>query len=209
MADFADYHNLIFLNEVDQGPTFQHLGQEGSSYIDLTLVSHSFAHRTNNWRIRRGFVHSDHALITIDLVWDTSNRIPAEEVTRLNYYKAEWTKICEELGNTTFVHEGCPELDSKNITRTIMDVVIRHVPVKADTKFRTRWWTPELSKLRSEYRRLRRAVSRVWGIDRRERLKEATREAKLKYYSKMEETKRASWESFVKETLSGPLESTL
>lgn len=46
MADFADYHNLIFLNEVDQGPTFQHLGQEGSSYIDLTLVSHSFAHRT-------------------------------------------------------------------------------------------------------------------------------------------------------------------
>jgi len=129
MADFADDHNLIFLNEVDQGPTFQHLGQEGSSYIDLPLVIHSFAHRTNDWKIRHGFIHSDHALITIDFVWDSSNRITTEEVTRLNYYKAEWTKIHEELGKTTFKRESCPELDSEHITRTIMDV-IKHVPAR-------------------------------------------------------------------------------
>jgi len=202
MADFADDQNLILLNKVDQGPTFQHLDQQGTSYIDLTLVSHSFAHRTNNWKIRRGFVHSDHALITIDLVWEASNRIPTEEATKLNYHKANWTKICEDLGSTAFVHEGCPETDSVNITKSIMDVVAKHVPAKAETKFRTRWWTSELSELRSEYRRLRRAASKVWGTDRRERLEEATREAKLSYYSRMEETKRASWETFVKETLS-------
>jgi len=162
MADFADDHNLILLNEVDLGPTFKHLGQEGTSYIDLTLVSQSFVHRTNNWKIRRGFVHSDPALITIDLVWDGTNRIPTKDLPRLNYYKAEWDKIYEELESTAFLHEGCPEVDSINITKTIMGVVTKHVPAKAETKFRTRWWTPELSELRSEYRRLRRAASKVW-----------------------------------------------
>jgi len=71
-------------------------------------------------------------------------------VTKLNYFKANWTKIHKELEKETFEHKGCPEFDSEGITRIIMDAALKHVPVKADTKFRTRWWTPELSKLRSE-----------------------------------------------------------
>ena len=53
--------SLAVLNDGEQGPTFQ--TANGSSYIDVTLVTERTSGKINSWRLIRNLVITSHALL--------------------------------------------------------------------------------------------------------------------------------------------------
>jgi len=141
---------------------------------------------------------SDHYPIEIELSWDPLHVMPSK--LPYNYEKTDWEKFTECLqrslppvvGPTTPV-----ELDSyaSDITSALQSAVKQSTPRKNPCPFSKRWWTEDLTELRTEANRRRNRFRRTRNeIDRQEW------KAKQKEYQyAIRHAKESKWREFLSE----------
>jgi hypothetical protein len=206
LLDFMDRNNFILMNNNEDIPTFDNIRTKSS--IDLTLVSEDLMNEMNSWEVKDIESMSDHKYIYFDI-----NRRPErsqKQMTKIyNTRNANWdlfdqkiitvlNKMRIKFNNILNIQQLEHSLNqwSYELTKTC-DLVFRRIGAKHKTT--NKWWTQELSELRSRVNNFRRRYQRCRTNSRSE-LKNRYKEIKDKYKQMIMKTKITSWEAFVSES---------
>ncbi|XP_044591429.1 uncharacterized protein LOC123269659 [Cotesia glomerata] len=97
LGQFIDAHELEITNNAREGPTFE--STNGSSYIDVTLVTPKLASSILRWSIKKSWVqNTDHYPIEITLGAKSGEKDGAQaDPKRFNLTLADWEKFDEIL----------------------------------------------------------------------------------------------------------------
>jgi len=90
MEEFIAAQRLTVLNDGEQGPTFQ--TANGSSYIDVTLVTERTSGKINSWRLIRDLVTTSHALLETLVGRGSAEEQPVRRWSQRGYdiRRADW-----------------------------------------------------------------------------------------------------------------------
>jgi ribonuclease HI len=198
LLDYILQTDLDIMNVGDK-PTF--VNKRRREVLDITLVSLALAGGVANWEVRGEDSFSDHRLIRFTVSLECAR---GPTVLRRLPKKTDWGKYSTVLDDklcTTLETEVCTVDDlerfSESLSKAVSDAIRASCPVaRIRDKGGIPGWTPELSRLKSQCRKLnKKAVStgnpddwRLYRVARNE-FKEATRKAK-----------RDAWRAFCGET---------
>jgi ribonuclease HI len=184
--------------------TWEHASRDFQSTIDLILGSGGIQERLTSCTIHKTDHGSDHKAIATRLDYSTSG-FPFRKGKR-QYIDADWDKIRARLIvalNHTPIRErtGTPEeLDktAEDFTTIIHETLEALVPRARQSPYNKRWWTKELTELRTEYttRRNRITTLRRRGEDT-ERARNLANAARRTFHNAIEQQKQNHWKEFL------------
>ena len=188
LAEFLAASDLYWCN-VGNTPTFRVANR--SEVIDITLADPSTLNRVTNWQVSENPSLSDHAFITFTI------RLKIVGGRWIRSSKADWDLYRRTLAALLPSSEGTissvDDLNSlESLTTRAMQLAYDEACPRRWVSFKCQsspWWTPELTLLRRQVRRLlRRAV-------RSNLLEDWTsyRDAQRAYKRDIEAAKRNSW----------------
>jgi len=133
------------------------------------------------------------------------------QVSRLSYKITDWKKFRISLaaslhrsGISTSYHIGTPhELDSsvEKITQAVQEATVAHEPKVSPSPYTKRRWTSELSSLRRQYAKLRRAHFVARGSQGWEAAKAKSAQAHNKYTAALRNMKAAHWKNWLENVM--------
>lgn len=183
--------------------TWHHPGMDSSSTIDVIMASHRLAARLDRCGIHVHDHGSDHLPIVIDFLVELPHR--SVQPGRLMCAKADWPRIGQEIktkleGLCLPVDPSPAHLDetAEAFMGIVVNVVHAKVPRARPSSYAKRWWTPDLSLLRSS---LSSARNRVTTLRRRgEDTSDAwsvSKTTRREYFHQVEQRKREHWKEFL------------
>ncbi len=207
VLDFVSNNDLIILNNNENKPTFDNIRSQSS--IDLTMCSNNLINTVKNWSILDIDSMSDHNYIYFELNHSLSKSVFTSTLI-YNTLKADWNEFeadfrpkLQNFENKINLINNCQKLNN------FVDKFIYELHKTCDKtipKFKTnefykknKWWTTELSLMRSEVNRTRRQYQRS-RTEIRSELKAIYLEIKNKYKVLINESKIKSWNRFVTES---------
>lgn len=189
-------NNLICKNQRSVYSTFN--GARGKTNIDITLSSLDMEDRITNWKIVPDCISSDHNLIYFDLQSGTLDTYVTRNA-RFSEERANW-QIFEATLSRLFVekHDVFSGGTINERAKLLSDVIniaasTSITKKKANRKIKPPWWTDELTKLRSELRRISRNKRRHPECGT---ITENYRQARNRYTSCLRNEKKTTWRSF-------------
>jgi len=94
-------------------------------------------------------------------------------------------------------------VDSKatQLADCIRSAALATVPLARERVAKTPWWSPNLQRLRTRSRRLRRAYQKTWVARSRDLVRENYQAARREYKDALQKAKGESWKAFVRRNL--------
>lgn len=158
--------NLYVVNEANEASTYSRPG--GESNIDITLVTEQLFRKTRNWKVREGWVSSDHNAITFEVAYDSSRMAVMEKMTEGKFLtrKAKWEQFDKALGRKLAGTEApVDKMETiqlaRKLRRALVESCKESMPTKGKPRACARWWSSELTDLKSEVHKRRREFQRV------------------------------------------------
>ena len=190
ILDYLMETNLVILNKGNK-PTFRNAVRE--EVLDATFSSAAAEHRVTNWRVSdEETSFADHEIIRF-YIEDVTATVPCHY---RNIRKTNWEKFKEELPVTT--DDQVPQISSIEEVEQVVKRLSTSLKQSYESSCRLIkrrklskpvWWTPEISALRKEARRLQKKSRRTNSIQDREAAKQAARDLKRE----IRQSKRDSW----------------
>lgn len=211
LEDLIAEMGLFVCNERSTLYTFS--GVNGESNIDVTLTSETALREIRSWEVKEGWTSSDHNVIVIELEVPEYSRNEREKLLRYLVDKANWEVFD---GTLKTIMEGYTVRESTNasdvvrLARDIRDVLKRAsdaaIPRKGRRKIGTKWWKPELTKLKRRVYRSRRKAQKEKKLKRG-----SYEEYHLQYYNvkrsydiRLNITRNTSWREYVTKASTDP-----
>lgn len=198
VTQFLINHSLHILNDKDQGPTFE--SRRGSSFIDLTLVNHSFFREVMEWKILENHSESDHKYILTTCFHSYSQ--PKKRLT----VKGE-LKLLETLAQDRWI-ASLRDIEISSVTQ--LETIIHRLYDKINAwiqkfsrivpyeKKSLKWWTPDLEVERKKVGALRRRYQKT-SNNTRGIQKVKYKHALVEYKKHIAAAKETSWQNFCTE----------
>ena len=190
MASFLAMYNLHTLNNSTQ-PTFQTKTQ--AQVLDITCVSESLLDSISNWKVNSSPSLSDHASLSFELhfmhtVAKSFRKIKNTNWTQFSSLLAEKQKTLDSIMQSPTIDNKVDLLQStlKEVWETSCHLI--HVSKRSSIP----WWNSELSKEKSNLRRLYRRANRRKAPHLWTRYKFSLNE----YTKHIQHAKKESWENF-------------
>ena len=128
----------------------------------------------------------------------------ANENPKCNFQKVDWKEfqnyIKEKLSASTSEHELTNTQmfyrKLKEVTMAITEAIKELVLINHPSPYMKRWWTPELSQMRSNTRKARWKAYKRWG-DTSDEAHEAYRKVRNAYANAIEKSKKEHWDDFL------------
>ncbi|KAH0611643.1 uncharacterized protein H6S33_010908 [Morchella sextelata] len=159
--------------------------------IDIAFSNHRATPLVRKWLPLSNSSGSDHRIIAISLALPNSDFAP---FTTPNWALTNWNLLSPALQNTHIPSCDTPSmLDDwfdKSLT-LITDMVKQHTPPKTISKWSKKWWTPDLSQLRTIFHSIHRAFRK--GRAPPSEMK-AARNA---YFNAIKKAKQDHWNAFI------------
>jgi hypothetical protein len=164
--------------------------------LDVSLVSTELINKVQSWRVDSDVSFSDHRYIKFCL----KARIPAPVQYR-NRKKTDWGQFNEHVRDEVNQMDTEEIISVNEIDQSVekLSSILRHAYYKSCPLLTIKptgkcvpWWTPELTDLRKEARRLQRRIT--LGVENQSLL--AYKETKNKYKNLIQKLKRSSWKEF-------------
>jgi exonuclease III len=201
-------HEAALQSLLNQGTvTWEYAALNLQSTIDLILGSKGIQERLISCTIYGTDHGSDHKAIATQLDYG-SDYTPPKKGKR-QYTEVDWDKIRTELEailSKTLLKEelgSTEELDDKAefLTSKINEILENRVPRARRSLYNRRWWTRELTELRTEYttRRNRIVTLRRRGEDT-ERARHLASAARRTFYNAVEKQRKDHWKAFLDDT---------
>jgi len=120
--------------------------------------------------------------------------------------RADWeayeSDVANALSQMDPPNEGT-SVDSKatQFADCIRSAALATVPLARVRVAKTPWWSPNLQRLRTRSRRLRRAYQKTWVARTRNLLMENYQAARREYKDALQKAKEESWKAFVRRNL--------
>ena len=192
LAEFLASNRISWCN-VGNTPTFHVANRR--EVLDLTLINDIMADRVKDWHVSDSPSLSDHAFLRFNVAL----RLEGGRFLR-NTKQVDWGLFRQELSNLLptgdTVVNSVTDINclSQDITAALQQAYNVACPLKwvSYKSNKTPWWTPALSGLRKETRRLLRVAKRTdllgdWDI---------YKESQRTYKREIEAAKRESWREF-------------
>lgn len=121
---------------------------------------------------------------------------------RPRYRETDWEEFTKRAAKH-FARNPLPtELDSpgqleslvEQLEAGISNILHELVPISKASRYRSQWWTPQLTSLRAAYRKAQR---RIHKLDRSHASWEAMKIAQNRYHSEITKQKRSHWRQFL------------
>ena len=199
MEDFIVSNNLVVVNK---GKSATYIKGGARTIIDVTLASTKVWSKIDNWRVSESLHFSDHKRLSFNLRTEST---PVEKrwVTK----SADWKRFQELMTEKSHGYKGnkywTPDTVEWELKRVYQD--LNHSLSKVCPKSRmgkthtNKWWNKDLSKMRTEGRRLEKQAMRnkddveIWTTYRR---------ARNDLLREIRKAKRAAWRDFTNEATS-------
>ena len=160
------------------------------SKIDWTLATDTIADNINDWQAREDIeTLSDHKWIEFEV----EEEVTTIQEKRRNYHRVDWSNYCKELKRILNKRErqGNTELETtdegaKFLTEAIDKATEKLVPLSSKRKYRNKWWSEELQKLKTAYKKAKKGTNK--GIKMR---------AKIEYEIAINKAKENAWKKFL------------
>jgi hypothetical protein len=187
LLEWTNSMDLILLNE-GSSPTL--VRGTGTSYIDLTMVSEGIMQREPRWKVLHHETLSDHRYILVDL--SEQKRTLAKKGFKLG--KTDMGKYPEvlkqELQKRNYAHEisTCVEAMTKAYEKCTPKIRMQTGCTEAY------WWTDDITELRKDCRKKRRAYQRTTRDDHQRAVKqEEYARARKMLRKQIGRSKREKW----------------
>ena len=185
--EFMIENNLTIHND-SHSCTFENT-RGFKSKIDWTLSTNCAAENIDGWKVREDIVTlSDHKWLEYNLLEEV--KITTEK--RRNYHKVDWCNYCEELEKNLKLDESQNSVASLSVDEeagrlleALTKTTEKVVPYRRITKYRNKWWTGKLQRLKTAYKKAKK------GTNKQNKL-----QAKLEYETAINEAKQKSWRKF-------------
>ena len=168
--------------------------------IDITLRNRKA--RIRNWVVRDEG-NSDHRLITFDVGGEEATTFKQwrEEEGRLLVRKADWNMFDTKLRGFMSVEREYESVDDEvlDLTTSVLIAAETAMPRNRGVQKQTKWWTADLTVLRSHVKRARRRLQRAGDSPERDARLRDYRRARNSYFVAVKKAKREAWEKFVTE----------
>ncbi|GIZ44655.1 hypothetical protein CKM354_000785200 [Cercospora kikuchii] len=185
--------------------TWQHPGREQSSTVDVIMASRALVPQLVRCHIHEHDHGSDHRPVAIEFRL-RPQQVPTK-LTRFIPEKADWLQIGNEVLER-LRHVPRPEnpntvhLDAiaEGFMEAVVQTVHASVPRARPSPYAKRWWTPDLTLLRTPLSSARNLVTtlRRRGEDAFE-ARERYRVARQEYFRRIERQKSQHWKEFLAE----------
>ena len=182
--------NKLCIHNNKYASTFENT-RGNTSKIDWTLSTETIAEKVNKWTVREDIeTLSDHKWIE----YEVEEEISTIQEKRRNFHKVNWEYYCEVLERTMDLelNKGNPaelrtsDEEFKIIASAIAKTTEKLVPLTSKRKHRNKWWTDELQKLKTNYKKAKKGKDRGLKI-----------RAKTEYETAINRTKQAAWKRFL------------
>ena len=199
MEEFIIANNLVVVNK-GKGATY--IKGPVRTIIDVTLASRKVWQKVDNWRVAGALHFSDHKRLYFNLKTE-SGPVEKRWVTR----SADWNRFQELMAEKSLSYKGnkywTPDTVEWELKRVYQD--LNHSLSKVCPKSRmgkthsNKWWNKDLSKMRTEARRLEKRAMRhkdnleIWTDYRR---------ARNDLLREIRKAKRSAWREFTNEATS-------
>eukprot|EP00116_Pleurobrachia_bachei_P003732 sb/3463994/ len=120
--DSLTRHNMAIINDPAQGPTWTRKSQAQQSFIDLTTVSATAAHRLYEWKVSNN-PFSDHATITFKLtVHTTATRHKVTKRT-IDHEKANQLITAKLAHDPSLLQHSCSHEEINRKTNLMYEII--------------------------------------------------------------------------------------
>ena len=205
-----DEVGMITMNQGTE-PTFE--GPRGSSNIDVTAATAAILARVEEWEVQgdKLTTTSDHKIIT----WTIARGGREKEGAEMSGWcaeRADWARfgrvlrgreeaLAAEMGRSV----STQQLDclANHLTEAITSASDAAIPRRRRFPRSVPWWTTELTHLRAETRRTRKAFQKEKDPLTRQEKECNYRRQKLAYATRLEEVKKEKWAEFCRESTAG------
>ena len=159
------------------------------SIIDWTISTDGIANSVENWTVREDIeTLSDHKWVAYEIL----EKPRLVEERRRNYHKVNWEEYCTELRQA--LNRKTANNDEKQtteniatkITEAITQTTEKLVPLTKKTRYRNKWWTGDLQKLKKAYKKAKK------GSDRGNKIR-----AQIEYETAISKAKQEAWRKFL------------
>lgn len=205
--------NLYIVNEANQAKTYSRPGGEGNIYV--TLATESIIRRTGNWKVREGWVSSDHRAITFEVAHETRQTVNQDETPSAKFMtkKADWEAFDKAFARK-MSNSGKPENKvetiqlARKLRRALVESCKESMPVKGKPKACAKWWSKELTEIKVQVHGLRRKFQKAKKLNRNHGEVESTRREyhnlRSKYDRELFTARTKSWKEFITESSKNP-----
>jgi hypothetical protein len=170
---------------------------ESETTIDLTLATTELAASITKCRIHETEHGSDHRAIVA--VFDTALP-PQPQKERILFKSAPWNSIRDALTYRLrdLPLEASVQEQADNLTNTVRETVWELTPRAKPSPYTKRWWTADLTHLRTEYTRARNRA-RAWRRQAQPalELEAQAKQAAKTYHDAIRNQKKAHWRDFL------------
>jgi hypothetical protein len=198
-------HETAIQSLLKQGTvTWEHAYSDCQSSIDLILGSGGLQEKPISCTIHRTDHGSDHKAIATQLAFSNEDNLLRKG--KRQYAQADWNKIRTKLEEALCrapleERQGSTdELDYKAdlLISRINDILESYVPRARQSPYNKRWWTRELTELRTEYTTRR---NRIVTLSRRgedtQRARQLANAARRTFHNAIEKQKKDHWKAFL------------
>jgi hypothetical protein len=184
--------------------TWEHQSRDLSSTVDVILGSKEIQEKLEYCRIHNTDYGSDHKPIALSFRADLPDRGPQRR--RRLYKNADWSRIraivTDRLGDGSHLERitNIATLDqAASILLNGLDTILEeHVPRAKESPYAKRWWTEELSLLRTDFTTKRNRITtlRRQGKDTSQ-AREISHRARRLYLDAIDTQKKQHWKDFL------------
>ncbi|CUS08851.1 unnamed protein product [Tuber aestivum] len=205
LVDWFRANRCDLVNGADT-PTYNYTHGNRTSILDLTLATPDIFERLIDWAVDQdAHTGSDHEVVRFSLVLNTDTLVPSPMSNKFNWQVADWEsfqKTLQELMAKSspifipLVDDGTAEsLDqaASILTDSIHQSLSLHVPLSKPCSRSKRWWTEELTGMRTEMAK----CYRKWKHSRLETDYTDYKRSRNKYFRKIRDSKANCWQSFL------------
>lgn len=200
--DFCCSHNLAILNTGNK-PTFRR--NNSTSFIDVSVCSHSLTPFIVEWKVSDFHTMSDHELIIIDIKLQPKLYTNAGSARIYKTNNVKWSRFQRaarlKLRRTSININNSNTPESLNsaieqLTRNITELCEAHLPKKSQTAIKNYWWTAELNIMRKRVLASHRRYKRCKCETLRIKYEQFYNNIKTDYKNKILQAKTKAWKEF-------------
>lgn len=177
---------------------------QGSSNIDLTLISEALVSSVGEWRVSDVCTTSDHNLITFTICQRSSQQIKLYKQDIYNIKRANWNKF-SQLVEVNFDDNVTQKLKSLDKTVELFSRVLEGIckdciPKKSKGRRTVPSPSLDISRLQREANKAKKQLTRARRLALTDNLQdfEATyRTARNKLVREIKKSKKETWQEFV------------